>query len=163
MTTYKDIPDEIWLIVFKYIDFISLYKFYKINYFKPLITKEYKYIINTNLIENTLLYNLANFTLFKRKIKSEYIKYLYKNGERNFSNMDLSYLDLSYQNLKNINLKNSNLSFTNLNFTNLEYSNLENCNIENCELNYTNFYCCNLKKINSSYLNSSILNLKTLL
>ena len=177
MITFEDIPDEIWLIIFKYIDFVSLYKLYEIDYFKPLIKKEYNYIIKTNIAEKniifytlyyhknkeTRIYNISNFKQFINKLKSEFIKYLYKNKRRDFSNMDLSGLDLSYFNFRNVDLQHCNLSYTNLSFTNLENSNLSNCDLNHTELNYTNFYNCKIKNVNNFYFNETIINQKTLL
>jgi uncharacterized protein YjbI with pentapeptide repeats len=177
MITIEDIPDEIWLIIFKYIDFVSLYKLYELDYFKPLIKKEYKYIIKKNFTEEkiifytmyyhknkeTRIYTITTFKQFINKLKSEYIKYLYKNNRRNFSNMDLSSLDLSYFYFKNVNLENTNLSYTNLSFTNLENSNLSNCDLNQTELNYTNLYKCKIKNVTNFYFNETIINQKILL
>jgi len=77
----------------------------------------------------------------------------YKQGERNFSGLDLAGADFSFADLSNVNFSGSNLKNADFSFANLEGDNftgadLTNANLESANLNNAELTNANLGDVN---------------
>jgi uncharacterized protein YjbI with pentapeptide repeats len=68
------------------------------------------------------------------KMTADVLQIKYKQGERNFANLDLSHLDLQGINLREVDLRNTNLQKTNLSYANLSESCLDGANLDRSNL-----------------------------